>query len=191
MKVYLIADTHFNHQQIATYCQRPTDFTDRLIRNWNNTVTADDMVIHLGDVQIGKKAEWIVRSLVGRKALVRGNHDDDKSTMWWMEHGFDFACDGMRFRGCWLSHRPSASLPDRCHLNIHGHLHNIWEGFASPDRMARDRELLGPDYLRRLKNPWQRLFAVEYTNYLPIEFDKFVSHPDKYQARGPRGTRNQ
>jgi hypothetical protein len=36
-----------------------------------------------------------------------------------------------------------------------------------------------------LKHPWQRLFAIEYTDYRPVEFNKFVSHPDKYQSRGP------
>jgi calcineurin-like phosphoesterase family protein len=33
MKVYLISDTHFNHANIATYCDRPADFTDIIIRN--------------------------------------------------------------------------------------------------------------------------------------------------------------
>jgi hypothetical protein len=36
-----------------------------------------------------------------------------------------------------------------------------------------------------LLHPWQRLFAVEYTDYRPVEFDKFIHRPDKYQARGP------
>ena len=54
MKYYLISDTHFNHANIATYCDRPADFTDKLIRNWNNTVKPEDSVIHLGDVFIGR-----------------------------------------------------------------------------------------------------------------------------------------
>jgi hypothetical protein len=29
------------------------------------------------------------------------------------------------------------------------------------------------------------LFAIEYTGYKPVEFDKFIAKPDKYQARGP------
>lgn len=186
MKVYLISDTHFNHKNIATYCQRPADFTDIIIRNWNNIVRPEDTVIHLGDVQIGAKSEWIIPALTGRKILVRGNHDREKSNTWWMEHGFDFACDGMRFRNVWLTHEPSTSLADGTELNVHGHLHNIWHGFNSPEREERDRKLLGTDYKHRLKRPWQRLFAVEYTDYRPVEFDKFVMHPEKYQATGPK-----
>jgi calcineurin-like phosphoesterase family protein len=174
MNVYLISDTHFNHQNIATYCDRPSNFTEIIIRNWNNTVQPEDFVIHLGDVQIGQKSHWIIPNLTGRKVLVRGNHDREKSNMWWMEHGFDFACDGMKFRNCWLSHEPAKELPEGCELNIHGHLHNIWHGFH-PDRGATPT---------RLYNSWQRLFAVEYTDYYPVEFDKFIFHPKKYLATG-------
>jgi len=188
MQVYLFSDSHFNHQNIATYCQRPANFTELIIKRWNETVKPEDTVIHLGDVQIGKKSEWIMPSLPGRKILIRGNHDRQQSCAWWVERGFDFACDGLKFRNMWLTHEPSTSLADGCELNIHGHLHNIWHGFSSPERVERDKKLLGEDFMRRLKNPWQRLFACEYTNYFPVEFDKFISHPDKYQSRGPVGT---
>ena len=174
MNVYLISDTHFNHANIATYCQRPADLTEIIIRTWNNIVKPEDLVIHLGDVMIGKKSEWIMPALPGRKVLIRGNHDDQQSCTWWMEHGFDFACDGMKFRNCWLTHRPSTSLADGCELNIHGHLHNIWHGFKPDDGLPATH----------LHKPWQRLFAIEYTNYMPIEFNKFVSHPKKYLATG-------
>ena len=184
MNVYLISDTHFNHQNIATYCQRPADFTEILIKNWNNVVKPEDTIIHLGDVQIGKKSDWIIPQLPGRKILVRGNHDRQWSCTRWMQAGFDFACDGMMFRNQWLSHEPANSRPGGCELNIHGHLHNIWHGFA-----AENQKEYVPNVTyvpKTLKFPWQRLFAVEYTNYMPVEFDKFISHPDKYQARGPQ-----
>lgn len=174
MNVYLISDTHFNHDKIATYCDRPADFTDRILRNWAHTVQPCDTVIHLGDVLIGNRTRGIdqIRSLPGRKILVRGNHDRHSSNTWWMEHGFDFACDGMKFRNCWLTHEPSTSLADGCELNIHGHLHNYWHGFHRQDEVGKRKD-------------FQRLFAVEYTDYRPIQFDKFVMHPDKYLARGP------
>jgi calcineurin-like phosphoesterase family protein len=185
MNTYFIADTHFNHGNIATYCQRPEDFTWRIVRNCKQILKPEDVTIHLGDVFIGNKQDWfhIRENLPGRWILVRGNHDRKHSCAWWMEHGFDFACDGMRFRNCWLTHEPDTSRASGCDLNIHGHLHNIWHGFNPHDPMAPE---LGPSSkdTKRLKNDWQRLFAIEYTNYMPVEFDKFVSHPDKYFARG-------
>lgn len=187
MNVYLIADTHFKHDNMKTYCQRPSNFTERIIRNWSNVITPQDTIIHLGDVAIGAKEdwEWIIPSLPGRKILIRGNHDRQRSCSWWMEHGFDFACDGMKFRNCWLTHEPDTSRASGCDLNIHGHLHNIWHGFAPNAGDEKDAMKQ-----KKLRNPWQRLFAIEYTNYMPIEFDKFVSHPDKYQARGPNDNHN-
>ena len=182
MKVYLISDTHFNHDMIATYCHRPENFTEILMKRWNETVTPNDLVIHLGDFLIGNKqrASEILKNLHGQKVLVRGNHDESHSNTWWISQGFAFSCDAMEFRGCWLTHRPSCMLPpgSGCRVNIHGHLHNVWHGFAP----SEFKPYLMSDSAR-LKHPWHRLFAVEYTDYRPVEFNKFLDHPDRYQSR--------
>ncbi len=161
---------------MQTYCQRPADFTEQIIKNWNNLVFPDDTVIHLGDVGIGKLEDWnwIVPNLPGRKILVRGNHDK-RTCDWWMKNGFDFACDALIYRGVWLTHKPAKVLPEGCMLNVHGHLHNIWHGFTAHHEA---------DVSGKLHNAWQRLFAIEYTSYRPIEFNHFLAKPDKYYARG-------
>lgn len=176
MNIYLISDTHFNHANIATYCDRPADFTERIIRNWRQIVRPEDDVIHLGDVFMHKADGWDViwPQLTGRRTLIRGNHDRKRSPTWWMEHGFDACCDSMVLRRCWLTYEPADSLAPGCILNIHGHLHNIWHGFHPDNGLLQ----------ARLRHPWQRLFAIEYTDYMPVEFDKFVSHPKKYLATG-------
>lgn len=190
MKIYLISDTHFNHAKISTYCDRPKDFTEIIIKRWQETVKPEDLVIHLGDVLIGRAgaAKEILGQLPGRKVLVQGNHDRHHGLSWWMEHGFEFATQGLKFHNCWLTHQPSTSLADGTELNIHGHLHNVWHGFGewSEAHKARDASILAKVPTMGLKHPWQRLFAVEYTDYRPVEFEKFVSHPDKYQSRGPK-----
>lgn len=185
MKTFLISDTHLNHANIATYCDRPPNFTDMIIKRWNERVSWNDTVIHLGDVAIGPKqlVEDQIRRLAGRKILVRGNHDRNSSNSWWMDHGFDFSCDGLRFQNCWLTHEPDTSRAGGCDLNIHGHLHNIWHGFAPNAGDEKDAA-----EQKHLRNPWQRLFAIEYTNFYPIEFQEFIDHPDRYQARRPSAT---
>lgn len=177
MKYFIISDTHLNHAKIKTYCQRPDNFTELIIKRWNERVTPDDTVIHLGDFAIGPKQSIApqIRLLNGHKILVRGNHDTHGSLGWWMDSGFDFACDGMIFRGLWLTHKPAKFLPERCNLNIHGHLHNIWDGFHV-------ERIKTPN---KLDKPWQRLFSIEYTNYYPIELNSFLDHPHKYKAIGP------
>jgi calcineurin-like phosphoesterase family protein len=173
MKVWLISDTHANHDKIKTYCDRPDNFTDLIVKNCQRIVQPDDILIHLGDVAIGppEGAVKFVRSLPGVKWLIRGNHDSESPT-WWVKAGFSAACDGMLFRKVWLSHHPAPVLPEGAVLNVHGHLHNVWDGFKPPNMGE-----FAPA-------PWRRLFAVEYTNYSPVEFDKFVNKPDKYKARG-------
>lgn len=177
-RTFLLADTHFKHANMQTYCQRPANFTELIIKNCHNLVRPEDTVIHLGDVGIGSKEDWlwIIPSLPGKWILVRGNHDDQHSADWWMKNGFVFACDAMIYRGMWLTHKPAQSLPEGCHLNIHGHLHNIWHGFHDGEYNQQQKKLF---------NPWQRLFAVEYTNYKPVEWNDFIQHPNKYQSKGP------
>jgi calcineurin-like phosphoesterase family protein len=194
MNTYLISDTHLKHENMKTYCLRPSNFTELIHRNIMNTVQPGDTLIHLGDVGINKAEdwEWMVRLWPGRKILIRGNHDRTHSNTWWMSHGFDFSCESLVLRDILLTHEPyrvlseHEILPSGCRLNVHGHLHNIWDGFQSEDRAARDKEFLGDDYLKRLKHPWQRLFSVEYTKYMPVEFNKFVDNVDnRYQSVGP------
>jgi calcineurin-like phosphoesterase family protein len=182
MKTYIISDTHLNHTKIETYCDRPHDFTEKIVLNWLRTVTPQDLVIHIGDVFIGKAEGWkaIYPTLPGRKILIRGNHDWHHNCKWWMENGFDFACDAMIFRHIWFTHKPARHLPIGTHLNIHGHLHNIWHGFHKGEPETETTTRAG-----KLHNTWQRLFSIEYTDYKPVELEHFIAHPDKYQARGP------
>lgn len=175
---FLISDPHLNHDNIANYCDRPANFTELILKNWAMITRPQDTTICLGDVAIGNQraVKDMLAPIPGRKILVRGNHDMQHSVTWWMNNGFDFACDGMIYRGMWLTHKPAKSLPEGCVYNIHGHLHNIWHGFTPNGGMEEGAT--------KLHNPWQRLFAIEYTNYKPVDFDEFVAKPDKYLARG-------
>lgn len=47
-----------------------------LIENWNNTVSNNDIVFHLGDFCFGNHAFWkyIINRLNGKIHLIIGNH---------------------------------------------------------------------------------------------------------------------
>jgi calcineurin-like phosphoesterase family protein len=180
-----------NHAKIKTWCDRPDDFTERIDDNVMRILKAGDLLLDLGDFGIGKPELYVATAKKWRDAgiihvLIRGNHDQ-KSCQWYMEHGFSFACDAMIYRGAWLTHHPwKGALPEGTNVNIHGHLHNVWHGFGSDDPEAEADQFKQATREGHLANPWQRLFAVEYTDYMPIEFDHFLAKPDKYQARGPK-----
>lgn len=85
--VWFTSDTHFSHRNIINLSSRPfilpngepnIDLHDQtLIDNWNFDVGRNDLVIHLGDVALGKIADSLplVGMLAGHKVLVPGNHD--------------------------------------------------------------------------------------------------------------------
>lgn len=79
--MFFTADTHFGHENIIKYCDRPfinADEMDRIMmRRWNNVVTPRDTVYHLGDFMRNARhpASWYLNQLNGRIFLIQGNHD--------------------------------------------------------------------------------------------------------------------
>ena len=92
--IYFIADTHFNHENIIKYCNRPFKNTEEMneyiIKKWNSVVKSEDIVYHLGDVGFGTIDELkkLLAKLNGTKILVMGNHDVRRSSKAWQEIGF-------------------------------------------------------------------------------------------------------
>ena len=123
MKTWLISDTHFYHDKMVVLCNRPLDFHQKIITNWNQMISTDDLVIHLGDITWTK--DTVVETLPGRKILIKGNHDK-QSYSWYMRNGFSFACESFSlFTGglnVIFSHKPL--IFHEYDINIHGHLHN-------------------------------------------------------------------
>lgn len=83
-KLFFTSDTHFDHYNIARYCNRPfesrSQMNQSLIGNWNAVVPEDGIVIHCGDFMLPHKedikAYWKhINKLNGTIYLCRGNHD--------------------------------------------------------------------------------------------------------------------
>lgn len=82
MTTWLTSDTHLSHANILHLGQgRPFDDLDHhdemIIKNWNDLVSPDDVVYHLGDVALGPWPVGLekIRRLSGEIHLVPGNHD--------------------------------------------------------------------------------------------------------------------
>ena len=151
MKYFLISDTHFLHDNIIKYCNRPEDFNKLLIKNWKNVVTDEDTVLHLGDVACGftgreDKLKQIFDLLPGKKYLIRGNHDT-RPDEFYKELGFEdirdyliIENDGIKTLLCHYpleisifdsiqsrekqSNLMSVFKDNGCSYLIHGHTHN-------------------------------------------------------------------
>jgi calcineurin-like phosphoesterase family protein len=163
-KVWFIADLHFGHESIIEYEHRPfisVDEMDKeLIDRWNNTVKPDDKVFVLGDVSFHNSAETIklVKSLVGHKYLILGNHDRKKSVSYWKRAGFEevYKYPIIYKEYYMLSHEPLYVNTNMPYANVHGHIHG--------------QEMKSKQYVN---------VGVEHTGYAPISFES-VQHIAKY-----------
>ena len=172
--IFVISDTHFFHEQLSTVWGRPKDFGDRLEKGLSK-LSEKDILIHLGDICIGRDKEAhdrYIKPLKCRKWLVRGNHDD-KSGTWYLNNGWDFVSykfqDKFYGKKVLFSHIPvlrdrglidllyAAGDPD---VNIHGHLHD------TNHRLGENR---GP-----YNKSFHKLVAVEYTDYKPVKLKTLI-----------------
>lgn len=83
--IWFCADTHFGHDNIRAYCDRPfasiEEHDAAIVNNWNTVVGKNDTVYHLGDLAFFRgrnktnKLVDLCNSLNGKKYLILGNHD--------------------------------------------------------------------------------------------------------------------
>lgn len=141
MSIFFTADTHFRHQNIIKYCNRPFHGTDemdeKMIREWNRKVDYNDDIYHLGDFGFGpvEKMSDILCRLNGHKYLIRGNHDrvsknpEFSRYFKWIEDTYlltvkdDGVKDGNQF--IWLSHYAHLVWPQMSYgaWHLFGHSH--------------------------------------------------------------------
>lgn len=131
MRVFVISDTHFGHENIIRYCNRPFNSVEEMdqimFKRWNETVSNNDIVIHLGDFSFyGKdKTRELIQKLNGKKILIMGNHDN-YSEQFYRDAGFHTVS---RFPIIYdnfymLSHAPLQLSETTPYANFYGHVHN-------------------------------------------------------------------
>ena len=133
MTVFFTADTHWGHGGARALYRRPfataAACDAAMEARWNELVGPADEVWHLGDVAVGPKPAAVaarLRTLHGRKHLVRGNNDADAVLAlpeWASVHELvRFELDG---RALTLCHYPLRTWPGagRGGLDLHGHSH--------------------------------------------------------------------
>ena len=141
-EIWIISDTHFGHDNIIKYCDRPfkdiNEMDDYMIQKWNSVVRPGDKVYHLGDVFMGsgQRAYGNLMMLHGKKRLVVGNHDDLKSKV--LHKFFEKISMWRIFKefGLLLTHVPvhpdnissigkkNDGTPYHELTNVYGHIHN-------------------------------------------------------------------
>ena len=142
-KIFFTADTHFGHKNIIKYCERPFsdvhEMNKTITQRWNERISKEDTVYHLGDFCFGKPGVYIEK-LNGTIILIRGNHDKSFMGKYFEKHRYLKMQIG-RFN-CLLNHRPVYPIgtPDPfndhdmfalekshdCDIVLCGHVHEKW-----------------------------------------------------------------
>lgn len=176
---FFTSDTHFGHANIIRFCNRPfknvEEMDEALIENWNQVVSEDDTVFHLGDFAFGGSSVWnsIIPRLNGHINLIIGNHDRKNLRQGYMSsfgmvvpqlqieiednsiylNHYPFLCYGGSYRGVW---------------QLFGHVH------SGPNADGLDISRL------KILFPTQYDVGVDNNNYVPISY-KEVKNKIEFQ----------
>ncbi len=132
MTVYFTADTHFGHGGALGLYRRPFGSVPAMdaaiTAAWQETVSAEDEVWHLGDFALGRRtdAAALLAALPGRKHLITGNNDPAATTTlsgWSSVQAYaELTLDGTALVLCHYAFRTWRGL-GRGAWNLHGHSH--------------------------------------------------------------------
>ncbi len=136
-KIHFTADTHFGHILALTHRMRPfaslNEMDELLITRWNERVTPDDEVYHLGDVghEHHSNLAGILGRLNGQIHLILGNNDprammEATSRFVSIAEMREIAVGGQRI---FLCHYPLREWPNawRGAWHLYGHVHGKFD----------------------------------------------------------------
>ena len=129
-KVYCATDWHLwvRKEKNKPDCHRCKNF-ETIIKNVNETLTKDDLLIYLGDLVDGEfqdkdELKSILKTLPGKKILVLGNNDLF-TPQFYKSCGFDYVTQSFVWNNVLFTHMP---VKNNNQTNVHGHIHsNQWD----------------------------------------------------------------
>ena len=124
-KVYCATDWHLWTRLVKNKpaCKKRKEF-DKILKNINETLTKDDLLIYLGDLVDGEFQEKdelksILLTLPGKKVMVLGNNDLFGAAFY-KSCGFDYVVQSFVWNDIIFTHMP---IKNNNTMNVHGHIH--------------------------------------------------------------------
>ena len=169
-KVYIIADPHINHINLAVNYRGFASIEEHdelIISNWNKIVTKRDKVFVLGDLAMKRTAIETFGKLNGSKVLIGGNHDEPKHFEEILKY-FDKVQGCLKYDNCILTHIPiHESCIERFDFNIHGHIHGgLIKTTVYNNELGKSEVINDPRYIN---------VSCEHINYTPILFEELLN----------------
>lgn len=185
-KNFYIADTHFGHQDIIAFDNRPFSDTmameETIINNWNSVVSDDDDVYVLGDMFWDMKwedANAIAIQLNGAIHNIIGNHD--KLSVFCFSNYREYMTITDNGRHVVLCHYPilfynNMTSPDWYHL--YGHVHAAWDH----NMIENWRKQIEALYMIEWKG-YNTGCMLPYMDYTPRTLDEIVEGARKIRRK--------
>ncbi|MEK4006552.1 metallophosphoesterase family protein [Paenibacillus sp. FSL H3-0333] len=146
-QTWYTSDTHFSHNNILKHENRAfetvEEMNESLIEIWNNTVSNNDTIFHLGDFAFGGVTKWepILSRLKGNINLIQGNHDD-KKVLKRVAHHFDsietMVEKVIDKQHLFLFHYPIEIGLTPNAYSIHGHIHSRESNYVNQINVGVD-----------------------------------------------------
>lgn len=179
VKIWFTSDTHFGHQNILKFCERPfvsvEEMDNTIIERWNLKVGKDDIVFHLGDFAFATNKRWqeLISLLNGKIYLILGNHDITRWPGTYTMQLFDRVENQMMLKidnkyKVYLNHFPFLCYdgtyrnPEDCTIQLHGHVHERVGGIGKDDQRLQYRF------------PYQYDVGVDNNNFYPISWEEIL-----------------
>lgn len=133
LAIFFTSDTHFGDQRVLRIDKRPfgtiAEHDTALIANWNETVSPDDEIWHLGDFALHVRPERVAELLGllnGRKHLITGNNDGEATLAaqgWQSVQAYaEMNVEGRGVVMCHYAFRTWKNM-GRGWIDLHGHSH--------------------------------------------------------------------
>jgi calcineurin-like phosphoesterase family protein len=176
--IFVIADLHFNDQNIIRYANRPfksvEEMNKTLVENWNNTVKSmDDIVFVLGDLfsfrdisDYPDDFRKIIGSLFGKIYLIKGNHEI-KSNGFYQSKFYGYSEYPIIIENFFmLSHEPLLLSETTPYFNLYGHVHNDNRYVDTKTSMCVSAERIGytPISLDEIRARWTEKYLYRKEN---------------------------
>lgn len=186
--LYFTSDLHFGHRNVIRFCNRPfeneKEMGEKLIENWNNTVSNDDIVFVLGDTfwfNDSRSIKKVLSRLNGETIyILPGNHCDfsayhritdderivlcdDVVVLWLESEGYPMKGWERKIYELWMCHYPMMTWPHRENgaLQLFGHIHSKIE---SRDGVDQDLPL-----------HWNQIdVGCDRWDYTPVSFETLI-----------------
>lgn len=179
VKIWFTSDTHFGHQNILRFCERPfvsvEEMDNTIIERWNLKVGKDDIVFHLGDFAFATNKRWqdLISLLNGKIYLILGNHDITRWPGTYTMQLFDRVENQMMLKidnkyKVYLNHFPFLCYdgtyrnPEDCTIQLHGHVHERVGGIGKDDQRLQYRF------------PYQYDVGVDNNNFYPVSWEDIL-----------------